>query len=161
MCKGCRCKREGRECIDCLAPNCRNRHSKVRHKDKDIQNRGRLPNTDLKVDTSCHSDKVRDPDNKIQICALSRTRGNNFREENGETAREIMQSRVLIVNDIFNNFKFWTPNPFYIPRGSSGSEFVDKVAQLFDLASSVNENSKYALAEVAVISQLILQRPLK
>ncbi|KAI0987937.1 hypothetical protein GJ496_011992 [Pomphorhynchus laevis] len=72
-----------------------------------------------------------------------------------------MQSRVSIVNDIFNNIKFWTPNLFYISRGSPGSEFVDKVAEQFELASSENENSKYALAEVTVISQLILQRPLK
>ncbi|KAI0988700.1 hypothetical protein GJ496_006727 [Pomphorhynchus laevis] len=46
-------------------------------------------------------------------------------------------------------------------KGSSGSEFVDKFAELFELASSENDNSKYALAEVTVISQLILQGPLK
>ncbi|KAI0978969.1 hypothetical protein GJ496_004430 [Pomphorhynchus laevis] len=151
---------EGRKCIDCLTPNCRNLHSKVRHTDKDIQGRSSLPNTDLQVGISCHSDKVRDSDNEIQRCASSRTRENNFREENGETGREKMQSRVSIVNDIFNNVKFWTPNLFYIPRSSSGSEFVDKVAELFELASSENENSKYELAKVTVILQLILQRPL-
>ncbi|KAI0983318.1 hypothetical protein GJ496_010321 [Pomphorhynchus laevis] len=69
-----------------------------------------------------------------------------------------MQKRVSIVNDIFNNVKFRTPNLFYIPRGSSGSEFVDKVAELLELASSENENSKYALAEVTVISQKITRR---
>ncbi|KAI0989703.1 hypothetical protein GJ496_010753 [Pomphorhynchus laevis] len=38
---------------------------------------------------------------------------------------------------------------------------ICKVAELFELASSENENSEYALAEVTMISQLILQRSSK